>query len=363
MASRPVDPEDPEATPRLPPDFPSRVPVRESVSIDRLVTDAGTQVRSALDDALVDEYVELLAADVRFPPVVVFRADRDLLADGFHRVRAYQKAGRAEIEADVYPGVLDDALWFALGANRAHGQRLQRDDKHRAVELAYRAWPDLSQVRIAAHVGCTQQYVSRIRAQLTTSCMLPDRVVGSDGRRRPATRRPAKPVSVAEPSVDSSTGRAEVADSALDAVSALAVSPSAAPVPDPVSLDPGASTPVPQPDPAPRVVDEPALPAAASSPTGVVGSSSSDPSPAAPAPVSPVLQSVRDRSNRILSNVVQAAQELTAGEELIHFPSVDRARLGPWIADLEEARRTLDLFITRLRQEITDGSPTSALED
>ena len=177
MASTTVDREE---VPRLPLDSPSRVPVREMVSLDRLVTDAGTQVRSAVDDALVDEYVELLAADVRFPPVVVFRSDRDLLADGFHRVRAYQTAGRVEIEADVYPGVLEDALWFALGANRAHGQRLARDDKRRAVELAYRAWPDISQVRIAAQVGCCQSYVSRIRSQLSTSHML--RLPRSRGR-------------------------------------------------------------------------------------------------------------------------------------------------------------------------------------
>ena len=31
-------------------------------------------------------------------------------------VRAYQHAGRSKIEADVYQGGQDDALWFALGA-------------------------------------------------------------------------------------------------------------------------------------------------------------------------------------------------------------------------------------------------------
>ena len=161
----------PGSSPRLRPDSSPRVPVREVLSLDRLVTDAGTQVRSAIDDDdVVVEYTEALADGAEFPPVVVFRADgAELLADGFHRVFAYRKAGRSEIAADVYHGTREEALWFALGANRAHGQRLSRADKRRAIELAYRAWPDLSQVRIAAQVGCTQSYVSRVRAQVMTS--------------------------------------------------------------------------------------------------------------------------------------------------------------------------------------------------
>ena len=150
----------PGFSPRLPPDSAVGAPLREVLSLDSLVTDAGTQVRSDIDDEVVDEYVQVLVDGAQFPPVVVFRADgADLLADGYHRVFAYRKAGRSEIRADVYHGTREDALWFALGANRAHGQRLSGADKRRAIELAYRAWPDLSQVRIAAQVGCAQPYV------------------------------------------------------------------------------------------------------------------------------------------------------------------------------------------------------------
>ena len=174
---------------RLPPDSAVGAPLREVVSLDSLVTDAGTQVRSDIDDAVVDEYVQALLDGAQFPPLVVFRVDGvHLLADGYHRVSAYRKAGRSETGADVYHGTREDALWFALGANRAHGQRLSGADKRRAIELAYRAWPDLSQGRIALQVGCTQGYVGRVRAQLNTSIELPDRVVGVDGRRRSATR-------------------------------------------------------------------------------------------------------------------------------------------------------------------------------
>ena len=176
-------------TARLPPEESGQTPTRETLALEKLVTDAGTQVRSEISEYIVAEYVDALGEGARFPPVVVFRGKAaDVLADGFHRVRTYQQAGQSEIEADVYQGNQDDALWFALGANRAHGQRLSGEDKRRAIQIAYKAWPDVSQREIAAHVGCTHQYVGKVREQLATSCQLPDRVVGRDGRERPATR-------------------------------------------------------------------------------------------------------------------------------------------------------------------------------
>ena len=39
---------------------------------------------------------------------------------------------------------------------------LDRADKRRAVELTLKAWPDRSQRRVAAHVGCSQRYVAKI---------------------------------------------------------------------------------------------------------------------------------------------------------------------------------------------------------
>ena len=144
-------------TPLLPPEVSGQTPVRETVALEKLVTDRGTQVRSEISEFIVAEYVEALDDGARFPPVVVFRTDEThLLADGFHRVRAYQQAGRDEIEADVYQGGPDEALWFALGANRAHGQRLSDGDKRRAIEMAYKAWPDVSQRRTRLTWGATR---------------------------------------------------------------------------------------------------------------------------------------------------------------------------------------------------------------
>ena len=169
-----------------------RVSARETIPIDSLICDAGTHVRAATNDEVIEDYAERLAEGVEFPPVVVFRHGSDhYLADGFHRVSASRRAGRTEIEAEVHHGTRDDALWFALGANRAHGQRLTRKDKTHAVRLALQAWPQLSYARIAAHVGCTRQHVGYVRAQGASTCPLtdrPDRVIGVDGKlHRPYT--------------------------------------------------------------------------------------------------------------------------------------------------------------------------------
>lgn len=385
------------APPRVPPDSPSRVPVREVLALDSLVTDGGTQVRSEIDEEVVGEYAQALADGAQFPPVVVFRVDgADFLADGFHRVLAYRKGGRTEVEADVYHGSRDDALWHALGANRAHGQRLKPADKRHAVELAYRAWPDSSQGRIAAQLGCTQQYVSQIRAQLTTSCELPDRVVGIDGRRRAATRpkRSPPPDSPSESGDDSApaprpkrTLRAEPRgefprESGLDSASssfvspdpvdALPVAPSAVGGSDP-SSEPGASTPVssfePRAGPGATAVaadsgrsDPEGVDSDGCDPEGLAEAGSGGPAAGTDASAS-LPRSVRERSNRIVFAVAYDAKMLTAQEDLVDFSALDRAEIPAWVEALEESRRSLGRFIRRLRQEVSDVSRSARLED
>ena len=77
-------------TARLPPEGSGQTPARETLALDKLVTDAGTQVRAEISEYIVGEYVDALGEGARFPPVVVFRGKgADVLGDGFHRVRAY----------------------------------------------------------------------------------------------------------------------------------------------------------------------------------------------------------------------------------------------------------------------------------
>lgn len=115
---------------------------RQMLPLDESIADARTQVHAAIDDAVVDEYVEQVGAGVVFPPVTVFRSEAGTylgdLGDGFHRVAVHCRAGRTEIAADIRTGNPVDAIWFALGPNRVHGHRLTAADRKHAVEPAAR---------------------------------------------------------------------------------------------------------------------------------------------------------------------------------------------------------------------------------
>ena len=175
------------------------------LALDTIAVAAGTQVRSAINEDVVADYAERLAEGVTFPPVVVFRdGSQSYLADGFHRVLASRREGREVIKAEVRPGTKTDALWYALGANRANGLRLTLADKQHAIRLALETWPEKSAVQLSTQIGCTDAYVGRIRAEVHTSMNLPDRVIGKDGKSYPSTRRSTSPHTKETP-VDAAT--------------------------------------------------------------------------------------------------------------------------------------------------------------
>jgi ParB-like chromosome segregation protein Spo0J len=142
------------------------------------------------------------------------------LADGFHRYLASRRLGLAEILADVRAGTKQDALWFALGANRENAHQMTPQDKRHAILLALREWPEMSNNRIAEQSGCSQSYVQRLKSETTEvpTCGNVQRVTGKDGKSYPASRQrqelrsyPQAQVGVVVQSVDSAapdyTGR------------------------------------------------------------------------------------------------------------------------------------------------------------
>ena len=331
----------PGSSARLPQDSLPRVPVREMVPLDSLVEDAGTQVRSTIDDGVVDDYAEALATDVRFPPIIVVRGDKgDILADGFHQAAAYRKAGRSEIEADVHHGTVEDAMWLAVGANRAHGQRLSNTDKRRAIEMAYRAWPDLSQRRIAAQAGCSQAYVSKTRSELNRSHQLPDTVISTDGKRHPATREtspsptrsappPATPAAASPPTSEAEEPEppTEAAEMRKPPAPAMAARPQAertAPrKPTVEATEDGETTPEP-------TAAEPAERAARGT---------------------TARQSAQKRSNRIVSVIAYDAKNSTVQQDLIDFTALDFDQVPGWIEDIDEGAANLRKLSKRLGEE------------
>lgn len=152
-----------------------------AIKIESIRIDGGTQPRTAIDEGVVGEYAEALAAGAVFPPVVVFNDGANRwLADGFHRLHAHRKAGRPSIEADERVGGQRDAILYSVGANGAHGLRRTNDDKRKAVGtlLADAEWATWSDRQIADACGVSHPLVAKIRSSLET-----------DSSEKPAERR------------------------------------------------------------------------------------------------------------------------------------------------------------------------------
>lgn len=168
------------------------------VSLSSIRTDGDTQSRAAISGDTVAEYADAMRDGATFPPITLFHDGSNYwLADGFHRVVASRRFGATEIDADVQIGTREDALWFAIGANKVNGIRPNKGDVKHAVELALRTWPEKTQQAIADQVGCGQQFVSTVKREFTHMRELtetPATVTGRDGKTYPTTKNKATKV-------------------------------------------------------------------------------------------------------------------------------------------------------------------------
>ena len=107
--------------------------------------------------------------------------------DGWHRVMAAEQIDARDIPAEVRKGGKDEALWYAIGANKAHGLPMKRGDIRRAVEIALREWPNKSQQEIAEQIGCGQGTVAKVKADIIPRNIIPPTRADSMGRTRPTS--------------------------------------------------------------------------------------------------------------------------------------------------------------------------------
>ena len=138
------------------------------VPLASLRSDGGTQVREKTDAETVERYAAAITEGAAFPPVVVFReGEVHWLADGFHRVAAHEAAGVADILAEVREGGHEEALWFALSANKRHGLPMKPEDKRRAVRLllGVEKWRGMSNAAIAKELGVSDHTVAAVRKE------------------------------------------------------------------------------------------------------------------------------------------------------------------------------------------------------
>lgn len=301
--------------------------IRQVVRLGDIRVNDGTQVRAAIAESVVAEYAEAMGEGKAFPEIVLYHDGNQYhLADGFHRVMASLRVGFVDIVAIVHGGTKSDAIWFALGANRANGHRMTDADKRHAIDLAIRTWPDRSGREIAEQIGCNQNYVSERRREVSATTHLPEKVKGKDGKSYPATRKamPTEATTTREP-----------------------VSPATAPFRSVEAV-------VERRDKMREMAAEGYTSAQIASAVGIgepnVRRTLREAGVDVPADRVTHGQHRHD-SNRILEHIVMDAEHLTADVGLIDFKQVDRDRLGEWIDSLMKSKRSLNSFISRLTEE------------
>jgi DNA-binding transcriptional regulator YhcF (GntR family) len=141
----------------------------------RIRIDLDTQSRVALNEDVVKEYQEAMEAGSVFPAILVFYDepnDQFILADGFHRFAAHLRLKpNDQILAEQRLGTIEDARWESISSNKSHGLRRTNEDKRNAIKQALKhpKGAELSDRKIAEHVGVHHDTVSRIRKELELS--------------------------------------------------------------------------------------------------------------------------------------------------------------------------------------------------
>jgi hypothetical protein len=314
------------------------------VKLVDIVFGAGTQVRAAINDQLVTDYAERMAEGVVFPAIVLFHdGNAHYLADGFHRFLAAQRNQFPDIDSDVHAGTKEDALWFALGANRANGQRMTLLDKQHAVAIALNTWPNKMQREIAEQVGCHPSLVSEVYRKSTGSepvlrgralqtkekrDRVRDLIAGSNmgaesiAREAKVSRTLVTDVRVemglsrvSTKPVDVLARRERMRDMAADGYTSRQIASE-------IGLD--VST-------VGRIAKEHGIDVPADR---VVGKTTK-----------------KHDSNRIVQRMVMDAENLCADVNLIQFADLDRSQIAHWVQSLNESRDQLGGFIRRLMKE------------
>ena len=140
----------------------------KALNLSAIIIDKGTQSRAQISEDAVSDYAEAMQAGDQFPPITVYHDGVDYyLADGFHRLHAAKRLGKASIQADVKTGTLRDAILYSLGANRDHGLRRSNADKRKCVQtlLDDFEWGELSVNEMARICGVSPQLVNAVKLE------------------------------------------------------------------------------------------------------------------------------------------------------------------------------------------------------
>ena len=165
--------------------------------LSQLTIDEKYQSRVKTDPDTIEEYAELMRDGADFKAVDIFDTGSErILVHGFHRAPAFQQS-KGIVPCIVHTGTVDDALWFALGANHDNPKQMTSEDKKSAATKALINFTEQSDAVIAKQIGCCKQFVNKLRNELTTSSQLitPEKTIGLDGKARATKPKKEKPES------------------------------------------------------------------------------------------------------------------------------------------------------------------------
>lgn len=172
-----------DGLPMMDSSYPQTIPLVDVISDDSI------QVRvMGLDQAWVKTLCELIENGAEIEPIEVYQQEEQyVLADGFHRVEAYRRMERSEIQAYVRSGGYAGALNRAEEANLQHGLQLTLEDKKHILfrRLGRKhEWMNQSYRQIAAQLGVGKSTVQRWIEEyqgLMTSAPKREATIGGDG--------------------------------------------------------------------------------------------------------------------------------------------------------------------------------------
>lgn len=142
---------------------------RKKLPVESVQRDDDVLARNRRIEALVKEYVEIYRRTGNMPlPVVFFDKETYWLADGCQRIEAQIDCGEKEIMCEIHEGTKTDAIWFASGANREHGARLNLAERRKAIHnnLVAPALYQKSDHVIAEQIGVDVDTVARMREKI-----------------------------------------------------------------------------------------------------------------------------------------------------------------------------------------------------
>jgi len=168
--------------------------------IDQIQLHQDLQSRASMNMEHVEDLVEALQDGKQFKemPVVFHQDNVYWLADGFHRLYAYQKVGVETAEFDVRQGGFRDAKLHSIQSNTSHGLKRSNADKRRAVEMLLKdeEWSQRSDRWIAEIAGVSHPTVLNVKAQVvnfttspTSGNFSPEFKTGKDGKKQPAAKK------------------------------------------------------------------------------------------------------------------------------------------------------------------------------